>query len=255
MRLFAEERGTGTLEMLMTSPLRDWQVVLSKYVACFAFYALLWVPTLAYMPVLLDLRQPVVHPAWTPYSLTMLAGLAAVLLAVLLALPRLGTGARLVSLILLLVGAVAAGVGGWAHYTFDAEHLLEIPAGIDPWPVVLSYLGLAAAGAMFLALGLLVSSLVRSQMVSALVSLVLSLLFIVPSLVLSLLFIVAGFWWPAIYTSSLPYQVPAFFSVPLHFQHDFSRGVLDSRHLVLYASVAVFCLFLTVRSLESRRWR
>src|ERR1051325_10526594 len=41
MRLFAEERGSGTLEMLMTAPLRDWQVVLSKFVACFAFYILL----------------------------------------------------------------------------------------------------------------------------------------------------------------------------------------------------------------------
>ncbi len=244
MRLFAEERGSGTLEVLMTSPLRDWQLVLSKYVACFAFYALLWVPTLAYLPVLLDLRQPVVQPAWTPASITMLAGLGAVLVAVLLALPRLGTTARLVSLALLVGGGVAAAVGGWAHYTRDAEHLLEIPAGIDPWPVVLSYLGLALAGAMFLALGLLVSSLVRSQMVAALVS-----------LVLSLVFIVAGFWRPEMDTSSLPYQVLYFFSVPLHFNHDFSRGVLDTRHLVLYASVAVFCLFLTVRSLESRRWR
>src|SRR5246127_444713 len=62
MRLFAEERGTGTLEVLMTSPLRDWQLVLSKFVACFAFYLLMWVPTLAYLPVLLDLHQPVYDP-------------------------------------------------------------------------------------------------------------------------------------------------------------------------------------------------
>ena len=33
MRLFAEERSTGTLEMLMTAPVRDWQVVLSKFIA------------------------------------------------------------------------------------------------------------------------------------------------------------------------------------------------------------------------------
>src|SRR5438132_8321874 len=37
MRLFAEERSTGTLEVLMTAPLSDWQVVLSKFIACFAF--------------------------------------------------------------------------------------------------------------------------------------------------------------------------------------------------------------------------
>jgi hypothetical protein len=44
-------------------------------------------------------------------------------------------------------------------------------------------------------------------------------------------------------------------SVPLHFRQDFTRGVLDSRHLILYGSVTLFCLFMTVRSLESRRWR
>src|SRR5437588_8954771 len=58
MRLFAEERGSGTLEMLMTAPLRDWQVVLSKYLACFTFYVILWLPTLAYLPMLLNLEQP-----------------------------------------------------------------------------------------------------------------------------------------------------------------------------------------------------
>jgi ABC-2 type transport system permease protein len=46
-----------------------------------------------------------------------------------------------------------------------------------------------------------------------------------------------------------------FISVPLHFNQDFTRGLVDSRHLTLYASVAVFSLFLTVRSLEGRRWR
>src|SRR5437868_9378963 len=56
MRLFAEERSTGTLEMLMTAPVRDGQVVLSKFIACYLFYVLLWVPTLVYLWVLLDLR-------------------------------------------------------------------------------------------------------------------------------------------------------------------------------------------------------
>jgi ABC-type transport system involved in multi-copper enzyme maturation permease subunit len=245
MRLFAEERGTGTLEVLMTSPLRDWQLVLSKFVACFAFYLLLWVPTFAYLPMLLDLHQPVYDPAgWTPYSIAMVSGLGVALLGLLLLLPHLGTKGRIISLLMLGVGVVTAAVTGWLHYHQDATHLLVIPSGIDPWPVVSSYLGLALAGAMFLALGLLVSSLVRSQMVAALVS-----------LVLSLLFIVAAFWRPDMDTSSLPYQILYFFSVPLHFNHDFSRGVIDTRHLVLYGSVALFCLFLTVRSLESRRWR
>jgi ABC-2 type transport system permease protein len=176
MRLFAEERSTGTLEVLMTAPLTDWQVVLSKYFACFAFYLVLWLPTLAYLPVILGAKTP---------------------------------------------------------------------AGrIDPMPIASSYLGLVLAGAMFLALGLFVSSLVRSQMVAALIS-----------LFLSLGFIVVGIWRPEMDTGSALYQGLFFFSVPLHFYRDFSRGLVDTRHLVLYVTVAVFCLFMTVRSLESRRWR
>jgi ABC-2 type transport system permease protein len=178
MRLFAEERSTGTLEMLLTVPLRDWQIVLSKYAACFAFYLLLWVPTLVYLPILLDLE-------W-------------------------GT----------------------------------LASGIDPWPIVTSYLGLALAGAMLLALGLFVSSLVRSQMVAALLA-----------LFLSLVFIGAGFWRPEMDTGSTLYQVLFFFSVPLQFDRNFSRGLVDTRQLVLYTTVTLFCLFMTVRSLESRRWR
>ena len=177
MRLFAEERGSGTLEMLLTAPIRDWQVVVAKFLACLGFYIVLWLPTLVYVPVLTNLDS--------------------------------------------------------------AGH-----ARIDAWPVVTSYVGLLLAGAMFLALGLFVSSLVRSQMVAALIS-----------LVLSLGFVLAAFWRPEMDTAGLTYQLLYFFSVPLHFARDFTRGQLDSRHLILYLSVALFCLFLTVRSLESRRWR
>jgi ABC-type transport system involved in multi-copper enzyme maturation permease subunit len=244
MRLFAEERSTGTLEMLMTAPVKDWQVVLSKYLACFGFYVLLWLPTLAYLPVLLDLRLVRWQLVWTPFSILLLGGLAGVLLGGLLLIPSLAGPGRIVSLVLLLAGLVATGVGIWGQQYRDTERLVEFQYGIDPMPVLSSYLGLALAGAMFLALGLFISSLVRSQMVAALVS-----------LVLSLLFIVAGFWRPDMDTSSPLYQVLFFFSVPLHFSRDFSRGLIDTRHLVLYGSVALFCLFLTVRSLESRRWR
>lgn len=178
MRLFAEERSSGTLEMLLTAPVREWQIVLSKFFACLGFYVLLWLPTLAYLPVLLDFD--------------------------------------------------------WNTWT----------AGIDPWPVISSYLGLFLVGAMFLALGMFVSSLVRSQMVAALIS-----------LALSLLFIVAGFWRPEMDIGSTEYQILFFFTVPLHFADNFTRGRVDTRQLALYVSVALFCIFLTVRSLESRRWR
>jgi ABC-type transport system involved in multi-copper enzyme maturation permease subunit len=256
MRVFAEERSSGTLEVLMTSPLPEWQIVLSKYIACFAFYVVLWLPTLVYLPVLCDLRWPEFHDSWSAWSITFLAGLGCMLIGVPLALVPAGTRVRLVSAVLLLVGLIAACLGGWAHFrgfslplgftTLDVQPadppLMTITAGIDPWPVVAAYLGLALAGAMFLALGLLISSLVRSQMVAALVSLVMVLVFTFVAL--------AEFDIPARFRPVVDYL-----AVPWHFSQDFSRGLIDTRHVVLYSSVMLFSLFLTVRSLEARRWR
>jgi ABC-2 type transport system permease protein len=52
MRLFAEERRSGTLEVLMSAPLTDTEAVLGKYLGAFAFYAALWAPTLVYVAIL-----------------------------------------------------------------------------------------------------------------------------------------------------------------------------------------------------------
>jgi ABC-2 type transport system permease protein len=52
MRLFAEERQTGTLDLLLTSPLKDWQIVLGKFLGAYAFMILLTAATI-YMPLLI----------------------------------------------------------------------------------------------------------------------------------------------------------------------------------------------------------
>ncbi len=51
MRLFAEEFKLGTIEPLMTAPVRDWQVVLSKFFGALFFYIVLWTPTLLYFAI------------------------------------------------------------------------------------------------------------------------------------------------------------------------------------------------------------
>lgn len=45
MRLFADEKRTGTIESLMTAPLRDIEYVLGKFLSAYAFFVLLWAPT------------------------------------------------------------------------------------------------------------------------------------------------------------------------------------------------------------------
>jgi ABC-2 type transport system permease protein len=52
MRLISEERRSGTIETLLTAPITEGQVVVGKFLAAFAFYAFLWVPTLAYAGIL-----------------------------------------------------------------------------------------------------------------------------------------------------------------------------------------------------------
>jgi ABC-2 type transport system permease protein len=48
MRTFSEEFKLGTIEPLMTAPVRDWQVVLAKFFGAFVFYVILWIPTVIY---------------------------------------------------------------------------------------------------------------------------------------------------------------------------------------------------------------
>lgn len=61
MRLFAEEERAGTLETLLTAPVKTRQLVLGKYLATFCFYIILWIP--AYIQfqlfgILTDLPPP-----------------------------------------------------------------------------------------------------------------------------------------------------------------------------------------------------
>ena len=51
MRLLAEERRSGTIEMLMTAPITEGQVVTGKYLAALLFYIFLWIPTLVYVAI------------------------------------------------------------------------------------------------------------------------------------------------------------------------------------------------------------
>jgi ABC-2 type transport system permease protein len=51
MRLFAEEFKLGTIEPLMTAPVRDWQVVVAKFCGALLFYLVLWIPTICYFAI------------------------------------------------------------------------------------------------------------------------------------------------------------------------------------------------------------
>jgi ABC-2 type transport system permease protein len=52
MRLLSEERRSGSLEILMTAPVTETQVVVGKYLAALAFYVVLWAPTVLYAVII-----------------------------------------------------------------------------------------------------------------------------------------------------------------------------------------------------------
>jgi len=67
MRLLAEERRSGTLEVLLTSPVSEGQVVFGKFLAAFLFYLFLWVPTVVYVLILASYTSIDPYPVLSGY--------------------------------------------------------------------------------------------------------------------------------------------------------------------------------------------
>jgi len=168
MRLFAEERRSGTIEALMTAPVGSAGVVLGKYVAALVTYVLIWLPTLLYVVIL----RKTGHVDW----LVMLS----------------------------------------------------------------SYLGLFLIGAQYLAIGILSSSLSKSQFVALLITVLIQF---------GLFVLGIGEY---IFDPGLLHDLCAYVSLAGHME-DFSKGIVDSRRLLYDGTLAIFCLFLTVRVVDS--WR
>ncbi|MCX7713560.1 MAG: ABC transporter permease [Chthoniobacterales bacterium] len=78
MRLFSEEYKLGTIELLLTSPIRDIEIILSKYLAACSFFVILWMPSGFYF--LLFWIYTGIKPAEAPgafvgaYTMLMLQG-------------------------------------------------------------------------------------------------------------------------------------------------------------------------------------
>lgn len=59
MRSFAEENQTGTIELLVTKPVADWQIILAKFLACLTLVVIAILPTLVYYISVYLLGSPV----------------------------------------------------------------------------------------------------------------------------------------------------------------------------------------------------
>jgi ABC-2 type transport system permease protein len=59
MRMFAEEKRAGTIELLLTKPVTDWQIILGKYFSGFLLVIFALIPTLIYYYTIYQLGNPV----------------------------------------------------------------------------------------------------------------------------------------------------------------------------------------------------
>lgn len=181
MRCFAEEKRTGSLEVLLTAPVRDIEIVLGKWLAALVFFAVLWLPT-------------------------------ALLLWTLTFTPFLG-------------GALPLG------------------------PAFTSYLGLFLLGAMLLAVGCFTSSLTDNQLLASLSSMLFN------TALLTLPAIAAGYFEEAARESHFVRTLLEQLNLYDHLSNWFTRGLIDTSHIAFYVGGAAFFVFLTVKSLEARKWR
>lgn len=169
MRTYAEEKRSGTIELLLTSPLTDLQIILGKFIGAMLLYAAMLAVTLIHVGLLFLYGDP----EWKP--------------------------------------------------------------------IVTGYLGLLLMGGCFLSVGLLISSLTKNQIVAGMITFAVFLMLWVIN-------------WIGSFVGPTAQAALAHLSITEHFD-DFAKGIIDTKHLVYYASFMAFGLFLTMKSVDSERWR
>src|SRR5687768_18602803 len=158
MRTYSEEKRSGTIELLLTSPLSDVEIIVGKFLGAMGLYAAMLAVTLVHVAIVFALG----NPEWRPIATT--------------------------------------------------------------------YLGLLLMGGCFISVGLLISSLTKNQIVAGMITFVVFLMLWVIN------------WLAPYVTSPLLQQVLNYLSITDHLD-DFTRGVIDTRHLVYYVSFIAFGLF------------
>jgi ABC-2 type transport system permease protein len=169
MRTYSEEKRSGTIELLLTSPVTDTEIILGKFIGAMGLFAGMLAVTAGYIAILFRFGEP------------------------------------------------------------------------DWRPILSGYLGLVLLGGSFVSLGLFISSTTKNQMVAGAGTFVVLLLFWIVS-------------WFAESAGPTMSAILNYLSLTQHID-DFGKGVIDTKHLVFYLSFIGFGLFLTLKSVDTERWR
>ena len=130
MRLLSEERRSGTIEVLMTAPVTEGQVVVGKYLASVLFYMFLWLPTVMY-PLLLAYYSEV---DWGPVVAGYLGvvGIGGLFLSIGLFASSLSRS-QLVAAVLTFAMLIPLFTFGLLENLFSDEILLRVLSYLNLW--------------------------------------------------------------------------------------------------------------------------
>jgi ABC-2 type transport system permease protein len=127
---------------------------------------------------------------------------------------------------------------------FVVRHFANQAHSMDWGTVGGTYLGVFFVGCLFLSLGCFASSLTRSQMAAAMVSFVLGVT----------LFSLAFLAWRIETPTQWQSQALSYFNL-FDQMNNFARGMVDTKAVIFYVTLTFLFLFLTLRVVESRRWK
>ena len=74
MRTYSEEKRSGTIELLLTSPITDWQIIVGKFLGALGLYVAMLLVTLLYMAILFWFGNPEWRPIAAGYLGLLLMG-------------------------------------------------------------------------------------------------------------------------------------------------------------------------------------
>ena len=120
--------------------------------------------------------------------------------------------------------------------------LIQTGTDIDYGVVFTGYLGLLLLGSVYSSIGIFSSSISNDQIVAFIISVFIVLIFYLMDKTILL------------FTPSFMASFIQYLAVDYHLTN-ISRGVIDSRNIIYFFSVIGFFLFMTVRILESRKWK
>lgn len=131
MRLFAEERRSGTIELLMTAPVSSVGVVLAKFAAAMSTYVVMWLPTVLYLVILRQTGEIDWHVAASAYLGVLLVGGGYLSLGLLMSAITKSQFLALVLTALVILALFILGVGEFV--TREGTVMHEVCSHVSVW--------------------------------------------------------------------------------------------------------------------------